>query len=443
MGSKKPFANFSQAYDYLTRAVDYEKTSESRYTRAIFDLKRVRKTLRKLGNPDKKIEIIHIAGTKGKGSTAFMIASILGEAGYRTGKFISPHLIKINERISINQSEITDREFTQLMNVLYPYVEEAKAGGKSLTFFDIITIGALTYFCHQTVDFAVLETGVGGRLDSTNVVDPAACVITSIGFDHMDKLGDSLEKIAYEKAGIIKEKVPIISGVTNTEAKETIKRVAISKNAPIFQIKKDFSSVFSPRTSTFQVKTKRRTYPGLSLPLLGEHQRDNAAVAVATLDSLYERRLVSFSLQDAKNGLAKAYIPGRIEVINKEPTVVLDVAHNPSSLSVLSQVLEEQFPTKRKVFLFGMLRDKDIKGCLKMLLPQASEIGFTSADSPRSETPENLAKVTRELGFRDYFVEPDIERAFKLALERIGVDGLLCITGSTYLAGKVASLKRE
>lgn len=440
MADKEIFKDFSQVFDYIVQSTNYENKTDYRYTRDVFDLKRVRECLHDLENPDKDMDIIHIAGTKGKGSVAFMVSAILNQAGYRVGRFISPHLLRINERISVDQSEISDAEFVQMMNILYPYLKRAREEGNPLTFFDIITILALVFFSHKGVDFAVLETGLGGRLDSTNVVSPEACVITSIGYDHMDKLGDTLEAIAAEKAGIIKEKVPVILGTERPNVVDIIEKTALSKSAPLFQIGRHFRPIVSPKKSVFEVETWRKLYPELVLPLLGDHQLHNAAIAIAALDSLYERDIASFSVEQARKALANLTIPGRIEIISQNPTVVLDVAHNPASLLALSDALEDQFPNKRKVFLFGMLQDKDIKRSLKSILSIASKIVFTTCESPRSENPKKLSKVARGLGFPEISVESDIESAFKLALGKVGRNDLLCITGSTYLAGRVLRL---
>lgn len=440
MSTKKPFKNCNQAYDYIAQSTNYEKKTDYIYSRDVFDLRKVREHLEDLGNPDQNMDIVHIAGTKGKGSVAFMIAAILLRAGYQVGRFISPHLVRINERITVDNTEITDSEFTQLLNILYPQMEKAKEDGTPLTFFDIITILALLYFSKQSVDFAVLETGLGGRLDSTNVVNPAVCAITSIGYDHIDKLGNTLAAIASEKAGIIKEKIPVVLGTGIPEAVGAIQKVARSKDAHLFQIGEDFKIISQSGNSTFTVKTWRQSYPHIFLPLLGTHQRANAAVAIAALDSLQDRDIVHLDAVQVKEALAKLIIPARIELISDAPTIILDVAHNPSSLLALAHVLQDVYPDKRKVFLFGMLEGKDIKGSLHNILPLANEIVFTAPESPRGEDPKKLAHVAREFGLANFYVEHDIKSAYKLAFDITGQNGLLCITGSTYLAGKIKSL---
>lgn len=436
----KPFSSFADVYSYIVRFTNYETMTDFRYTRDVLNLAPVRECLALLGNPDKKLKIIHIAGTKGKGSVAIMVASILRKAGYKMGLFTQPHLIRLNERISVNGNSISDDQFTEMMNFLYPHIEKLRKEGSALTFFDITTVLALAFFAREGVNFAVLEVGLGGRLDSTNVVCPVITAITSIGFEHTKQLGDTLGQIATEKAGIIKERIPVIVGAEDPEALASIKAVAESKSAPLFQIGEAFQLIPGRSEPTFMVETWRRSYDELLIPLLGSHQRKNAAIAVAIIEALNEKGVSNVSEDRIREGLAKVRVPARIEVISDRPMIILDGAHNPSSLAALRAVLES-LPKRRVILLFGIQRDKDIRGCLEVILPLADAAIFTSTGNPRSTTPEELAKAARELGFSNVVTESNIEKAFTKVLSVTGEDDLLCITGSFYLAGEIASLR--
>lgn len=434
------FTSFSEAYDYIARFTNYERMSDVRYTRAVLDLDRVRAVLNALGSPDKKYPIVHVAGTKGKGSVCAFVASVLQTMKQRVGLFSKPHLIKLNERISVNGCDIADDQFVDMMNMLYPYLERQRVAGNPLTFFDLITVLALVYFAEMGVDFVVLEVGLGGRLDSTNVVHPKVSVITSIDYDHMHILGNTLEKIAAEKAGIVKAGVPVISGVIEPGPAHVIREIAEERKAPLFELSRDFELVESKKREDFSVETWRRQYNSLTLPLVGEHQRRNAAVAVAALETLCEVLPLTMEEAQVRKGLANVKLHGRIEVIGENPTVILDVAHNPVSLRALRETLSVHYPDKRVVLLLGMSRDKDVKESLCQIIPIASAAVFTGIGHPRGVDPSELCHMAQELS--PGFVcesEPDIEKGLRRALELTESGDILCITGSFYLAGVVAA----
>lgn len=435
------FRDFEEAFQYIKRFTNYERMRTFRYSREALDLERVRAVLNALGRPDAGYPIVHVAGTKGKGSVCAMIASVLERAGLRVGLFSKPHLVRLSERISVNGHEITGEAFTRAMNVLYPHLEEQRRAGSSLTFFDLITVLALWHFAEAGVDVVVLETGLGGRLDSTNVVAPKVTAITSIDYDHTHILGEKLAEIATEKAGILKPGVPAISGVTQREPAEVIEQIARERDAPLFVLSRDFQLIEAKADEKFAVETWRRRYAHLELTLLGAHQRRNAAVAVAALDALSEA--LHFELSDAviRRGLRNTRLRGRIEVISKKPTVILDVAHNPSSLRALRETLQSCFSGKRIVLLFGMSGDKDARGCLREILPPAAAAVFTSINQPRGIDPERLREIAR--GLRPELpceVRADISEALERALSLVSSEDLLCITGSFYLAGEIAAV---
>lgn len=440
--SMGPFRSFFDAYDYIATFTNYERMSDMRYTRDVLDLDRVRAVLNALGSPDKKYPIVHVAGTKGKGSVCAFVASILQAMGHRVGLFSKPHLIRLNERVSVNGLDIPDDQFVDMMNVLHPHLERQRLAGNPLTFFDLITVLALVYFAEMGVEFVVLEVGLGGRLDSTNVVHPKVSVITSIDYDHMHILGNTLEKIAAEKAGIVKAGVPVISGVIEPGPAQVIRAIAQERKAPLFELSRDFKLVESQKHDGFSVMTWRRRYDGLTLPLLGEHQRRNAAVAVAALEALCEVFPLRLRLEEShvRRGLANVRLRGRIEVMSENPTVILDVAHNPVSLRALGETLSVHYPGKRVVLLLGISRDKDVKESLRQIIPIASAAVFTGIGHPRGVDPRELCRMAQELS--PGFVcesEPDIEKGLRRALELTESGDILCITGSFYLAGVVAA----
>lgn len=439
----KPFHTFEEAFSYITQFTNYERMTPVRYSREVFDLQRVKEVLSALDDPQEAYPIVHVAGTKGKGSVCAMIASVLQHAGLRVGLFSKPHLIRLNERISIDGREIPNEAFTQVMNELLPQLEERRLEGRPLTFFDLITVLALKYFAEQKVDVVVLETGLGGRLDSTNVVSPKVTVITNIAFDHTHILGETLDKIAREKAGIIKPGVPVISGVEISQPARVVEEIAEANSAPLYMLQRDFRLLEGP-SGEFCVKTWRRQYRGLRLSLLGAHQRVNAAVALAALEALSDTLGFSLTEEEIRQGLAYVRLRGRIEVLLERPIVILDVAHNPSSLRALRETLQTHYPSRRKIFVIGMSKDKDLRGSLGEILPAASRVVFTKIVHPRGARPEELRKITKEAFPQlNVEVEPDVQRALKRAARLMGPEDLLCITGSFYLAGEAASIFEE
>lgn len=441
-----PFRSFQDAYDYIARFTNYERMTDFRYTREALDLERVRTVLRALEHPNGRYPIVHVAGTKGKGSVCGMIGSMLKQAGFRVGLFTTPHLVRLNERVSIDGREISHEHFVEMMNDLYPHLEEQRQAGCPLTFFDINTILALSYFARQRVDFAVIEVGVGGRLDSTNVVSPAVTVITNVDFDHTHLLGETLVQIAREKAGIIKRRVPVVSGVADPGAARVVAETAEAHQAPLHVYHRDFS-LHLVGHEAFEVRTWRGTRHDLVIPLLGAHQRRNAAIAVAAVEALSEALGMEWDGRDLREGLAEVQLAGRIEVVREQPLVILDGAHNPASLRALRETLLDRFPEQRWALVLGMSRDKDLEGNLLEILPLASFALFTATGSARSADAEALkARALRQRPELRAEAEPEIGRALSRALaavqgaaERGRGDLGLCVTGSFYLAGEAAA----
>ncbi len=440
--ARGPFRTFDDAYAYIAAFTNYERMAHISYTREAFDLDRVRTVLAALDHPDETYPIVHVAGTKGKGSVCAMVASILQRAGYRVGLFAKPHLVRLNERISVNGTEITDEQFVALMNRLHPHLEVQRETGNPPTFFDLITILALTHFSEEGVDVVVLEVGLGGRLDSTNVITPSVSAITTIGYDHTEQLGDTLEQIAREKAGIIKPGVPVVSGVTDAEPAGVIRDVAQAQAAPLHELGADLELEGPRDGSRFGIRTWMAAYPDLDLPLIGAHQRRNAAVAVGALEALGEVESLSISRAAVQAGLRTVGIRGRIERLSTDPLLILDVAHNPDSLRTLRETLRASYPDVDWVVLFGTPADKDVDGNLREVLPLASRLVFTTTANPRGTRPEACrrradaidpmvpSEVVPEL-------EPALHRALALANEG---DRGVCVAGWFHMAGEVAKL---
>ena len=436
-----PFARLDDAYAYIAEFTNYERMAHFDYTRQALDLDRVRQVLSALGNPETSSPIVHVAGTKGKGSVCAMAASMLQQAGYRVGLFSKPHLVRLNERLSVNGAEITDDEFVTLMNRLYPYLEAQRQAGNPLTFFDLITILALAYFAQEAVDAVVLEVGLGGRLDSTNVVTPSVSVITTIGYDHTAQLGDTLGQIAREKAGIIKMGVPVVSGVNDPEPATVIRGVAEEQGAQLYELDEDVRIAPSDVSDRFSVQTWRSTYSGLSLPLVGTHQRRNAAVAIGAVEALQERTSLSVSTDAVAKGLAHVKLRGRIERLSEAPLVILDVAHNPDSLRTLRLTLRETYPDHSWTVLFGTPRDKDVEGNLREILQLATHVVLTTTDNPRGTLPDELQqRATAIAPSVSIEVIPDLTSALQRALTLASRHRGVCVTGWFHMAGEVAKL---
>ncbi len=439
----KPFASYDEAFAYIQKFTNYERMRASAIPRRrdAFDLARIRRVLDALGRPDQSYPIVHVAGTKGKGSVCAMVAAVLQRQGYRVGLFTKPHLLDLQERLCLDGRPIPPEAFVAGMNALYPHLEEQRRRGNPLTFFDLITVLALRYFADGGADAVVLETGLGGRLDSTNVVRPAVCAITSIDYDHTHILGDTLEEIAAEKAGILKPGVPAVSGVVEPGPARVIEERARELSVPFFRLEREFFLTAPKDGGPFVVETWRRRYTELHVPLLGAHQRTNAAVAVAALEAFSEATGRPLAEEEVRGGLARVRLRGRVEVLSRDPTIVLDVAHNPSSLRALRQALLEHFPDRRVVLLFGLSDDKDAPGCLREILPLASYVVFTTTGQPRSRDPHELQTLAQ--GLRPDLpceVEPDVLRAWERSLRHTNEADLLCVTGSFYLAGEIAAL---
>ncbi len=450
------------ALAFLFGRINYERIADVPYRTREFKLDRMRQLLDRLGNPERDLPIVHIAGTKGKGSTAAMVASILQAAGRRTGVFNSPHLDRLEERIMVAGEPCSAEELVELVDRLRPTVEEmdreaARDGPQDQedgpTYFEITTAMALLHFARRDVDAAVLEVGLGGRLDSTNVCCPRVCVITNISFDHTQQLGNTLASIAREKAGIIKPGVPVISGVTEEEPREVIREISHHHGCRLIELGHDFDFDYRPprdlqeEASCGRIDFRYHPRHGgaaehfartdLPLALLGRHQAANAAVALAALAEL-RRDGWEIAESAEATGLAEVNWPVRVEVVARRPAVVLDGAHNPASIRALVDTLEESFSVRQRLLVFATSLDKDICGMLRHLLDRFDRVVFTHyADNPRAAPPAELAEMAERLTGNSYTAYNDPSEAWAEVRRSAGPHDLICVTGSFFIVGDI------
>lgn len=438
--------NSDEVMEFLLRFTDYEKITRYKYDVATFNLERVERLLAAVGSPHLAFRSVHVAGTKGKGSTAAMVAAMLRAAGLRVGVFSSPHLVRLEERMTVDGELMPEAELVALANDLAPYTEgeRSERPGESPTFFELVTAMGFMHFARHAVDFGVIEVGMGGRLDSTNVIVPEVAAITRIDFDHVERLGRTLARIAAEKGGIIKEGVPVVVSAQAPEADAVLREIARARGARMVRVGEEvrLGTVETGLDDAgpfcrFDLQTRAGEYAGLELALLGEHQAMNAATAVGVVEALAERCGVAVGEEAIRPGLAAARCPARIEIFAGEPTVILDGAHNPVSMRVLRGILDGVFAGRRVALVFAVAKDKDVDAILETILPCADGVIFTLSGSARSMAPDALAEKARALVVRGVEVEPEAEVAFTRARELAGKDGLVCVTGSLYLAGKL------
>jgi dihydrofolate synthase/folylpolyglutamate synthase len=436
-------SRYQQALDYIYSFVDYEREPRLRDA-TLYDLRRMDELLARLGNPHLKTKSIHIAGTKGKGSVAAMIASSLTASGYVTGLYTSPHLITFNERIRVNDELIPDDEVVALVDRLKPEVTAVnkKATYGLLTTFEIITVLGFAYFAQKAADFQVIEVGLGGRLDATNVIKPEVAVITSISFDHMEVLGHTLREIATEKAGIIKPKGIVVTSPQADEAMRVIEQTTRDSQAKLIKVGTDVtwqSLSFDATQQSLSVKGRLGSYE-LTIPLLGAFQLENAATAVAALEVLVDKGY-RISRESLARGLARVNWPGRLQVLNRHPLVVADGAHNPYSAGKLKEALQQYFKFDRAILIIGTSSDKDIAGIAAELVPLFDRVIVTRSIHPRAMAVAPLVAEFSRHGIKAEATD-DISTALRLALTMVKANDLVCITGSLFVvAGAIEQAK--
>jgi len=445
----KPFTTYKQAEEFLLQTIDYEKLTQYKYDTSTFDLKRMEEMMCSVGDPHTKRKTIHITGTKGKGSTAIIVSSILSRLGLKTGLFTSPHLTYLGERMKVNDKTISQETFVQLMNMLKPYIDKITAETPILmpTFFEIVTAIAFLYFEREKTDLSVLEVGMGGRLDSTNIILPEVSVITPVGYDHIDRLGKTLDKIAFEKAGIIKEGIPVISSIQEPDALAVISKTCNEKRSLLYLVGQDiliYDIKVAQRNGIYGtecvIETWRNRYKNIFLPLVGRHQVENCAAAIGSLEVLAGKGVIKIDNELIVNALADIRCPARIEVISEEPLTIVDTAHTVASMKILRESIKESFSFRRLVLVIGLSSDKDIEGVLKEIVCISNDLIFTRTGNPREADPKQMLAIAKRFAHNNLMVIEDIDDALQEAKEIANADDLICITGSFFLAGKVKEL---
>jgi dihydrofolate synthase / folylpolyglutamate synthase len=394
-----------------------------------FGLSSTARLMARLGNPQKNCRFVHIAGTNGKGSVAAMLSSILTLAGYNVGFYSSPHLISFHERFRFQDRDIADGEVLSLINQVKRGVEPDELP----TFFEFVTAMALLYYAQKKADPVILETGMGGRLDATNIVQPLLTVITNIALDHREFLGNSIQAIAAEKAGVIKPGVPVITYVRQPTGLIPIRAAAAALHSPIYYGGRDFKTRRQSR-GQFRYQGVKKTLTGLKTNLVGRHQFRNAAVALAAVELLQENGL-DIPETAVRQGLQQVRWPGRLEVVATQPLLVLDGAHNPAAATTLVQALKCDLTYRRLILVLGIMADKDIGGILRRLLPLAEVVIFSRPRYERAAPPERLASLAPNVS-QETHVIADLGAAIQKAQELAGPGDLIVVTGSLFTIGE-------
>lgn len=439
---------YAQALAYWYGRINYEQT-QMPVDRQALKLDRMRALLDELDRPHEKLKCIHIAGTKGKGSTAAFLASILSAAGYRTGLFTSPHLERVEERIRVQGKNMTPEELTLLMARVEQAAERIeKLGHGSPTFFEILTAIGFMHFDEQRVDIVVLEVGLGGRFDATNVIDPLLTVITSISFDHMAQLGNTLSAIAFEKAGIIKPHTSVILAHQHEEVDRVIQNEAKEKDAPIWDLRSTVSIEYEPGQIEIDQKPRLRIVSGrdetawMELGLHGRHQAENAALAWLAISRLPVPWKVS--AEAVRQGLREVKWPARMEIVHRHPWVVLDCAHNGASMECLVNSLSEMLPCvpgQRRHLILAISKDKDLERMLPVLTKSFNHAMMTRySSSSRGADPHEMAVLWQCYGGKEVTIEANPASAWEKVKQSARPEDVVVITGSVFLAGEMRSL---
>jgi len=435
---------YASALRYLFSATDYEKMRRVRYNADTFSLDRVLRLLAMIGDPHARLRSVHVAGTKGKGSTAAILHAVATACGLKVGLYTSPHLVDLRERIRVGDGMISQEDLAARLAGIRPSVERMRGEGDAPTFFEIFTAVAFDHFDRAGVDLAVVEVGLGGRLDATNVLSPDVVVITAISLDHTRQLGDTLAAIAGEKAGIVKPGVPAVSQPQPEAAAGVIEGACRAVGAPLVVIGRDVTYTWEPAERdgwpgiALTVTTPAAAYGALFLPMMGEHQAINAATAIAAAERcpvLGER----LTCERVRTALERIDWPGRMEFVPGSPPLVVDGAHNRASMERLVEALGQHFPGRRVVVVFGSAADKDVEGMVAVLAERlcAAPVVFTRTTHPRAADPADVAARYRALAGREAAAVPDVAEAVRRAADVAGPAGLVVVCGSLYLVGEV------
>jgi dihydrofolate synthase / folylpolyglutamate synthase len=422
------FSRYQESIDYLFGLQKYGIK---------FGLNCTANLLNRLGNPHHRLRCIHIAGTNGKGSAAAMLSAILKQHGLRVGLYTSPHLVRFTERFRVNDEEVSPERILEVFGRVRQVVDEDEPP----TFFEVVTAMAFQYFAEEKVEWAVVEAGMGGRLDATNVLRPQVSVITNVSFDHQEYLGNTLAAIVREKAGIIKDRVPVVTGARQPLVQAILKATCLRRQAPLVLLGKDFRARRNA-DGFLRYDGIGRRFPSLKLNLMGWHQFCNASLAVATLEVLEREEALSLNPAFIQEGLLQVHWPARLEILQENPLVVLDGAHNPQGAECLRDALKQSFPKRRLHLVLGIMADKDLRGILSRLLPRAETAVFTQPKYARRADPETLRQLAESYLQRHYVI-PDPKTAIQKAISLAAPEDVICITGSLYFAGEVKELFGE
>jgi len=433
---------YQRSLDFIYSFIDLSITRNLRYSPDKFDLSRMYGLMSSLGDPQLNYDVVHVAGTKGKGSICAMTASIMREAGYKVGFYSSPHIINFRERIKVNNNEISRQTLTNYVMKLRHVFKSVE----QLSTFEIITAIAFKYFADQKVDIAIIEVGMGGRLDATNVVEPIVSIISPISHDHMNILGNTIAKIAREKAGIIKKSIPVIISQQKKSAKEEIERIANKKGSLIIDTSENYGFEqinYSLEKQSFLIKEKL-FHPSdtcnliYEIPLLGDHQINNAITAFACVMRL---RKLGYQINEnaINNGFSKVEWPGRFEVVRKKPLVIVDGAHNRDSFRKLRNTIKKYLAGKKVILIFGASEDKEVNLMLKIIKPYVEHFIFTKSEHPRALGLGELEKIASGLDLDNYSISK-VDRIIQLILRKSDQKKTYIASGSIFIAGAIKQL---
>lgn len=431
---------FRSAVNFLNSLTNFERAVRVHYNETNFGLTRVKRMLHALGDPHLSYKTVHIAGTKGKGSTATMLASMLRGCGLKTGLYTSPHILDIRERIAVDGDLIPENEFARAVNAVWTATTKIRISEP--TYFEVLTAAAFVYFEKQDVDIAVVETGLGGRLDATNIVQPEVVGMTSISYDHINQLGRDLVGITREKAGIMKPGAPVISAPQRPEVRDALAAAARDVGAPIrfsnegvdFSYRFEFSRS-AGRHARICLTTPTSRFEHLHVPLYGEHQAVNCSLALCLADVLKSKGL-PIDDQKAMAGLAEVHLPGRMQMISETPRILVDGAHNAASINALMRAIGQHITYDSMIVIFGCHKDKDVSGMMRQIQLGADKIIFTSVGTPRSCDPAELATEYTEHSGKMAQVTDTLDEAMQIAVSASTREDLICITGSFYLVAQ-------
>ncbi len=445
--------HYNAALAYIEQFIDYERSPDFSRQARFYNLNRISQLLELLGNPHEKLKVVHVAGSKGKGSTAAIIASILTHAGYKTGLFTSPHLITPRERCRIDNDLISEEEFAHYLKKIRTAIETVSNSEYGrVSFFEIYTALAFTYFVDKETDFAVIEVGLGGRLDATNVVSPVISVITPIGLEHTEILGETYFEIAGEKAEIIKDGCPVALAPQHPDAHRVFDQVANERNSPTIKVKNiddqdtykinikhKLDSERIPIAQQFDIITNSDSYQGLILSLIGYHQYVNAATAIAAIECL-ELQGYTIKKESMYEGFRNVQWDGRLQRMKSSPLVILDGAHSPVSMEALTRSIRNTYRYAQVVFIVSLMRDKDIAEIGRIISKIADSVVITQvSDNPRV-IPADIIKNTWTDICMKVDTCPNPEEAITIELANASPTDLICITGSLYLVGQALEL---